>query len=313
MNVLLVDVDSEIPNTALMQISTWEKSQGNTVGFKVNDPDRIYVSCIFSSNGNNMKALKFYYPDAEIILGGSGINYDWLPEHMRKLIPDYSLYDGMICQRCGKKYNYCKCQRRKPVKGNLNYSMGFTTRGCIRNCDFCIVREKEGKLHRWQHVKEFHNPDHKKVILLDNNVYADREWFFENTDYILEKKLAWNPVQGMDIRLLDREIAERLKELKWIGTLHFAFDNMSDEKAVRKGVKILKEVGFDLKHHVQFYVLAGYNTTEEEDKHRCRLLKKLGTCPFVMAYKKTDWTKRLMRWANKKYIFFSCDIDEYEG
>ena len=37
------------------------------------------------------------------------------------------------------------------------YSMGFSTRGCPRKCEFCIVPEKEGMIKVWQHPKEFHD------------------------------------------------------------------------------------------------------------------------------------------------------------
>lgn len=312
MKVLLIDVDSRIPNLALMQISAWHKAQGDTVSLDVpNNPDKVYISCIFKKNRTTALGIAKVYPNAEVLIGGSGVNYQDLPEEMDTLYPDYDLYKNLICQRCGHQSHACKCTKGL-VPGNMFYSMGFTTRGCIRQCPFCIVRDKEGPFHRWQHVSEFVNPKYKKVILLDNNVYADKKWFFENTDYILEKKLAWNPIQGMDIRLLDHEIAQRLKELKWWGRMKFAWDNMADENAVRDGIFELKEVGIDIRNRVQFYVLVNFCTTQEQDKYRCRELKKLGTNAFVMAFKKDDWSRHIGKWANRKWIYWSCDIDDYE-
>ena len=40
--ILLIDVDSKIPNLALMKISAYHKSIGDAVGFNVEDPDKIY-------------------------------------------------------------------------------------------------------------------------------------------------------------------------------------------------------------------------------------------------------------------------------
>lgn len=231
---------------------------------------------------------------------------------MRYIKPDYELYDGQICQKCGHKINYCKCLRKKPVPGNIFYSIGFTTRGCIRECPFCIVRQKEGKFQKWQPITNFHDEKYKIVILLDNNVYADKAWFLKTTDFILENNLKFNAIQGMDIRLLDPDIANRLKELDWYGKMHFAFDNMKDEKAVRRGIEILKDAKINIRQNVQFYVLVGFNTSEEEDKYRCRLLKKLGTNPFVMPYVKNEWTNKIARWANFKGTFWTCDIDDYD-
>ena len=47
--ILLIDVDSTIPNIALMKISGHHKMKGDVVGFNVSDPDKIYASVIFRS------------------------------------------------------------------------------------------------------------------------------------------------------------------------------------------------------------------------------------------------------------------------
>lgn len=309
-NILLIDVDSLIPNAALTQISGSHKKQNDNVSLNIpNDPKKVYISSIFKENRKSALGRAKIYPDAEVYIGGSGINYSWLPEKMQKHYPDYSLYDGKVCQKCAHKTNHCKC-RKHPTPGDMFYSLGFTTRGCVRRCSYCIVYDKEGKVQRWQHIADFYNPETNTVLLLDNNILADREWFFANTNFLLQHNLKWNPIQGMDIRFLDLEIAERLADLKWYGTMYFAFDNMRDEAAVVRGISILKEAGIDIRHDVQFYVLVGYNTSQEEDKYRCRLLKKLGTNAFVMSYVKNKWTNHIAWWANRKQIFWSCDIDD---
>jgi hypothetical protein len=116
----------------------------------------------------------------------------------------------------------------------------------------------------------------------------------------------------MDIRILTPEIAERLKAIRWSGQYHFAFDNMADEAAVKAGISMLKDAGINTRHDVTFYVLVGFNTTEEEDKYRCRLLKELKTNAFVMQYKRTDWTRKIAWWANRKEAFWACDVDEVD-
>ena len=150
-NILLIGVDGKIPNLALMQISAYHKSKGHEVSLNTpNDPDIVYISCIFKKNKSSAIGISRYYPNAEINIGGSGVSYNWLPDEMQKIKPDYDLYSS-------------------------TYSMGFTTRGCIRNCPFCIVSEKEGKYRRWQEIKEFHDDRFDTVELLDNNWYADKD------------------------------------------------------------------------------------------------------------------------------------------
>lgn len=287
MNIRLIDVDSRIPNLALMQISAWHKQQGDTVGFDTPNPDKVYVSCIFSKNRSQALGIRTLYPDTEIIFGGSGIDLkSTLPPYMEKIKPDYNLYSA-------------------------KYDIGFTTRGCIRNCPFCIVPQKEGKIKKWQHISEFHSPDHTLVKLLDNNIYALKDWFFENTDYAIENNLKLDITQGMDIRILTPEIAEQLKRIKWGGTIHFAFDTPGIADHVINGIQILKDAGIDCKHKVDFYVLVGYNTTPAEDLYRCNLLRSLGTGAFVMQYQKTPFTRRLARWANRRRLYWSCTFDDY--
>lgn len=192
--VLLIDVDSTIPNLALMKISAYHKSKGDEVGFNVNDPDKVYASVIFKKNRHLVDGLQFYYPHAEIDIGGSG--YDLkkvLPDEIERMTPDYDLYP-----ECDRYY-------------------GFTTRGCIRHCPFCIVPKKEGKFRRlyssplWalESITGFRQK-YDQICFLDNNILADKEWFLDLAEHLaqLGKKVDFN--QGLDIRLVDKDIAKAL-------------------------------------------------------------------------------------------------------
>lgn len=72
MKALLIDVDSVIPNLALMHISTWRKQEGVETGFHIPDPDEVYASCIFKKNRHLVDGLQFFYPGAKIDIGGGG-------------------------------------------------------------------------------------------------------------------------------------------------------------------------------------------------------------------------------------------------
>lgn len=176
-----------------------------------------------------------------------------------------------------------------------------------------MVPEKEGSFKINRHPKEFHNEGFSRIKLLDNNILFDKEWFFEVTDWILEKDLKVDFNQGLDIRLLDKEVAKRLAKLDVFPTLKFAWDDPKIESQVREGIEVLRDVGVDLRHNVQFYVLTNFNTTHREDLIRCRKLKKWGTNPFVMLYGEGDnFTRKLARWANRKWLLWSFDFKEYD-
>lgn len=288
MKILLIDMDSKIPNLALMKISAYYKRyfERDEIGFNVNNPDVVYVSSIFSKNRQQVLGLKSFY-NAKFNIGGVGINNSKLPVLIEKIKPDYDLYPS-------------------------TYSQGYTTRGCIRNCPWCVVRTKEGSYKRHQHVKEFHDSRFNTIMIMDNNWLADPNWFMENTDYILKHDLRVLE-HGMDIRLLTPELTERLSQLRFPKGMKFAFDQMKDENNVLKGLGLLEDAGVNLKQKVSFYVLTGFNTTPEEDLYRCNLLKEHGTNAFVMRYDMDDvFDRRLAKWANRRHAYWSSTFEEFE-
>ncbi len=288
MKIKLIDVDSKIPNLALMKISAWHKAQGDVVGFDVSNPDKVYISCIFSKNKSQAKGIASFYDGAEIDIGGSGVDLKkQLPEEIEWIKPDYDLYPS-------------------------TYSQDYTTRGCSRKCGFCIVPEKEGLLTVARHPAEFHDPRFDTCMIMDNNLFAaPNAWQYSVFKWFWENKIKMLSPQGWDIRLLTEDRAKMLKSVRHAGNIHFAWDNLSDEKAVNRGIEILRKAGFNLKHDIQFYVLAGYNTTIEEDLHRCEKLKEWGTNAFVMPYRKTKEINALARWANRPWLFWSIDFKDY--
>lgn len=293
MKVLLVQVDGKLPNLALMKLSSWHKSQGDEVGFNVNNPDKVYVSVVFKKNRENAKGIPRLYPDAEVFFGGPGYDLDIeLPEEVEFSVPDYSIYPKM------------------------DFSMGFTTRGCIRNCYFCIVPEKEGPLTIWQHPMDFHNPAFRTIMLLDNNWLADKEWFLETSQWILDKGLkVWE--HGMDIRLLDKDIVSRLAQLKWAKPLHFAYDSDDLAEPVERGIKLLNDGGVDVRSKVRVLVYMDDSSQSEFDSvlNRCRRLKKWGATPLVMFNidkKPTKTVNHLRRWTGRPWLFWKIDFEEYK-
>lgn len=287
MNVLLVDVDSKIPNLALMKISAWHKARGDEVGFCLENPDKVYISCIFTKNAGQARGISKLYPGAEIDIGGSGVNLiKCLPDEIENIKPDYDLYPS-------------------------EYSQGYTTRGCIRKCGFCIVPKKEGHIREWQHPREFHDDRFNTCMIMDNNLFAAKDfWQSEVFDWFIENKIKMHSPQGWDIRLLNEERANQLRAVRHAGVLHFAWDNPDDEPIVLKGITLLEDVGFDLEHQISFYVLSGFNTTFEQDVHRCSILRDRGVGAFVMPYRKTKQINALARWANKKWLYWSHPFEK---
>jgi len=260
MRILLIDIDSKIPNLALMKLSAWHKKQGDEVFFNYHlcDPEKVYVSCIFTKNAYIVKKLPF----RNIEVGGSGWNLKKrLPNDIEWIRPDYSLYE-------------------------IDYGMGYTTRGCNRKCPWCVVPKKEGRLRFHQHPVHFLNPKSNKLILLDNNFTA-YEHRIEMMDWMIFNDLRVDFNQGLDIRLVDDLFANCLARLKPLNRWHFAWDRLKDEKKVREGIKLLKKAGIK-PSRLMFYVLCNFNTSLEEDLYRIKTLRGLKVDPFVMNYAQFD-------------------------
>jgi len=290
--VLLVDTDSLIPNLALMKISAYHKSIGDQVGFDVNDPDKVYASVIFKHNKHKVDGLKFYYPNAEIDIGGSG--YDLkkcLPAEIDRMQPDYDLYP--------------KC----------DYYLGFTSRGCIRHCPFCIVPIKEGGYKTVCHVSEIcSGHDFKKCVLMDNNILADKKHFFETADWLISHNIAVDFNQGLDARLFNQDIVDALVSMKAYKTWRIAFDSMAYKDEVLKAVSLMRDAGISLKHDVMCYVYCDSDDDLEDAVNRCRILKENGVTAYAMLNIDTPRTpdmQRLKDWT-RPWCFWSCDYAEVD-
>ena len=286
MKIGLFDIDSKYHNLALMKISAWHKSFGDQTEMYYplmnKTYDRVYVSKIFSKHNKE----EGYIPENSII-GGSGHDLKIvLPYDMEHFLPDYSLY-------------------------NLNYSIGFTTRGCIRNCGFCIVKQKEGKIREHTEVEEFLNPKSNVVVLLDNNFLALPSHIKKLQKYI-DKGWKMDFNQGIDIRLINQDNAELLARVKHYKQIRFSWDFMETEKEVKEGLKILFKAGIK-PFRIMVYILCNYNTSFEEDLYRYQELNYLGVDPFVMVYGKADKRmKNFTRWGNKKWISGACNWENYK-
>lgn len=297
--IRLIDVDGHnFPNIPLMKISAYHKKNGDDVGWYnplidwQAPPDKVFMSKVFTFTPD------YQYPvnGKEIIKGGTGYNYpsggEKLSEEIEHIYPDYKLY---------------------PQFKNTAY--GFLTRGCPRGCDFCIVKDKEGrKSVKVADLNEFWDGQ-KNIVLLDPNMFACKDWKDLSRQLINSK--AWVDFsQGCDIRIMGAEKAEYLKQIK-VKQVHFAWDRYEDKNIIIPKFKELKEIlGWD-KRKLPVYVLTNFNTTFEQDLQRVYLLKDLGYWPYVMIYNKqntkpSDLVRKLQRWVNNRTIFESCkSFEEY--
>lgn len=266
MKILLLDLDiinkrRAFPNLALMKLSAWHNAHGDSV--YLNSPiegyDKVYCSSVFTWNGNDKKKLATIPPEA--LKGGSGFHdYGWLPSEIEHTKPDYNLYP------------------------NIDSSYGFTSRGCIRHCSFCLVPEKEGQIQAWSSPYEFLDSRFNKITLFDNNILAAPNWKETMTELAkIGVEVDFN--QGLDIRLLDDERIYYLKQIR-VKEYRFAFDNMNYEQAVKDGIQAMLKVGIGSRK-LSFYVLT-HLSKDDQAIERIKLLQNYGVNVYPMIYKGAD-------------------------
>ena len=280
MKIGLIDIEPKVYNTAYMQIARYHKDQGDTVewwtplehrGFGV-----VYCSSLFDYTD------KSEIPD-DVICGGTGFD---VTSRLSRVIEDGEL-DYSIYPKCRKSYLWF-------------------SRGCDRDCPFCVVYEKEGEI-RPVRPKNL-NPKGKYVVVSDNNFFQSPDWF-HSIDWLIS---IGQPVdfQGVDARELNEQKCRWLGALKHHKQIKIAWDNprVNLEPRLREIIQYIKP------YRLMCYVLIGYWSIEKEDLFRVETLRSLGIDPFVMPYDKKDLYQRsFARWVNFKAIFKKVKWEDYRG
>lgn len=284
MDIGLIDVDSHnYPNLALMKLSAYHKRKGDCVewAMPIKHYDIVYQSKVFDDTYS--KDID-WIPNADIVIkGGTGYGLDSnLPDEVEHIMPDYSLY------------------------GITDTAYGFLTRGCPRACSFCIVAEKEGRCSiKVADLNEWWNGQ-KNIVLMDPNLLACKDRM-ELLDQLIDSGAYVDFNQGLDIRLTDEEIADKLGRIK-VKALHFAWDNPNEdlEPIFRRFAEWYRRKAQSRK---RVYVLTNYGSTMEENLHRIYTLRDLGYTPDVRIFDKPNAPQEirdLQRWCNNRVIFGKC-------
>ena len=277
MNIALFNLEPHIVNSAMMQVSMYHKLKGNMVWLY--DPkkkyDKVYAFSLFDFTDKSKVT-----PDMEC--GGTGFDIKKkLPQEIEACDYDWSLYS------------------------NCDFSLIWFSKGCIRNCKWCVVRRKEGIIQSVQ-PKNL-NSNGKYIKVMDNNFFANPKW-----KEAIKQLQEWKqPVdfQGIDIRLLNKEQCEALNSLKHYKQIHIAWDDPEQDLIP----KLKKVIQWIKPYKIMCYVLIGFNSTEEQDLHRIESLRSLKIDPFVMPYNKQyRYQKDFARWVNHKAIFRKVKWQDYK-
>lgn len=274
MRIGLINLEPKYVNIALEKLRLYHQIKGDEVEdiieIEATDYyDSIYISSIFTWTD------KKYVPKYATC-GGSGFD-------LKNRLPD-------------------EIENMKP-----KINQGFTSRGCDRNCGFCIVPQKEGRFRVTGDIYDFWDCKSKEIVIMDNNILLSKKHFLKVADQILNENLKVDFNQGLDIRELDLDIAKKLKELKHKKQIRFAMDWVGMEKLFVEKYKILEKAGIK-PSKIMVYVLVGFNTDIYQDLDRIEFVRSLDSDAFVMLYdskKKDGLREHLSRWNNRFYFNLS--------
>lgn len=295
MNTLLIQLDSHLPNLALMRISAHHKALGDAVelrhgaqfeqGFFDEHYGKVYASAIFQKTLPLVNRLRVVYPEA--IVGGTGFDMRVTVEQhgVTTQVLDYSIYP------------------------RFRQSIGFTQRGCRLNCPFCVVPTKEGKVRPERTVNEIWRGDPwpREVLLLDNDFFGQPQWR-ERIREIIDGgfKVSFN--QGINARCLTEEAAEAIASVDYrddsmkVKRIYTAWDSREDEERLFAGLNRLVKYGVK-PDAIMVFILIGYwpGETHADRDYRRRRLREFGARPYPMPYFRSAELVGFQRWVIGAY------------
>lgn len=295
MNIGLLPVDSNYPNLALMKISAWHKQQGDCVEWynPFNRYEKLYMAKVFSFTEDYLQ----YITNADIIEKG-GTGYDikkMLPPEIDRMQPDYSIYTSI----------------------DSKSAYGFLTRGCPNKCKWCCVPAKEGDIAPYMDIEEIAIEGRKNIILMDNNVLAS-DYGLEQIEKIVRLGLRVDFNQGLDARLVTDDIAKMLSKVKWIKRIRFGCDTPGQIAECERATALIDKHGYKGEYFFYCILLDDFNESFARVNHwrdkggrflvHCQPYRDLNNPHQVIP----QWQKDLAGWADKKWVFRSCEFKDFE-
>lgn len=325
--IAIIDADlvgrnkHRFPNLVCMKISSYYKSNGYDVILKTDYQgldifDKVFISKVFTDTPVEDSVLKL--PNVEY--GGTGFFYDKapkLPEEIEHVMPDYHLYDVWIESQIKGGKN------KQEFKYYLDYSIGFLTRGCFRQCQFCVNRNYK-RVEQHSPLAEFYDKTRKKICLLDDNFLGCPNW----KQLLKELQYTNKPFQfkqGLDERILTDEKCQMLFSSKYDGDYIFAFDNVADYDLIENKLKMLRKYTGKV---AKFYVFCSFDRNDKWDNDfwrqdlydlwkRIELLMRYQCLPYIMRFNRYEESPyrgmyiTLARWCNQPSLFKKKSLREF--
>jgi hypothetical protein len=328
MKIAIIDSDllgrtsQRFPNLACMKLSSYYKNFGEVnlilkyTEIKNNKYDKIFLSKVFS----NTVIPDWVMELQNLEYGGTGFYYDKapkLPKEIEHSKPDYNLYSEFVKQQLEKG------EKKDKLKYYTDYNIGFYTKGCFRQCEFCVNKNSK-KVENHSEIEEWYDDSKKKICLLDDNFLGYPNWK-EKLIKLQQLKKPFQFKQGLDIRIITEEKAEMLSNSKYDGDFIFAFDNIDDKEIIDKKLELWRKYN---KKNTKLYCFTGFDRNNKYDEQfqkqdfidlfdRIVILMKYKCLPYIMRHENYNNLKHrgmyvnIARWCNQPNFFKKMSLREF--
>lgn len=322
MKIAIIDAEiigknkHRFPNLCSMKLSSYHKSMGDEVTLLLSyegleEYDRVYISKVFTKTPVPDEVLSA----ANVEYGGTGFFYDKapsLPYEIEHAMPDYHLYNEWVNEKieAGVKLS--------EFTYYLDYSIGYLTRGCFRQCYYCVNRNCK-KASAASPLYEFMDEDRPKLCFLDDNFFSHPRWE-QLLQPVLDSKKRFQFKQGLDERLLTKDKIIKMSKWNYDGEVIFAFDNIEDREIITSKLMLIRATVPKWTRELKFYVFCGADKHGKYDItfwkqdiinlfERIFILKTFGCKPYIMRFEKVYETEyssfyaTVAAWCNQPSMF----------
>lgn len=257
---------TKIYSVALLKIGTYLKLQGHTCKMydkrlpKVGECEEVWLTTVFTFE---IPEVLGYIKEAhkrgfKVRVGGVAAS----------LMPQYfnpeELHIGLI-------NDAGQCKPDYSLLGNdVDYSIAWTSRGCIRKCSFCVVPKIEGNLKNVPHWEDTLNYKANRILFFDNN-WTAKGYMSKKQDVTIIKELIKEKQikeidfnQGFDTRLMTPKIADLLIDIP-LRPVRFAYDDIETSEEIHNGITLMAERGH---RDFRLYMLYNYQDTPDDFYNR---------------------------------------------
>lgn len=292
------------PNLALCKIAAYHKAAGDIVEWATpfEEYDILYRSKIFNFSDDDYLVYHF----KKEIRGGTGYDIrSLLPVEIDNMQPDLSIYPHLPA----------------------NTSYGFLTRGCPNTCAWCVVPRKEGGITPYWDIDKVANGN-TNIVLMDNNILAAGDYAMEQLQKIIDRGYHVDFNQALDARLVNKENAKLLAQIKWLDNkrIRFGCDTMEQIHDVKRAMLLIDANGFNGQYFL-YTMLYGdfldcysrimtFWMMERDIREHIRPGNHVychaqpyrnPTCKNTVP----QWQIDMARWTNKRSTYIATDFDDF--